>query len=41
MTRLIVGDPVQVAIDGESLILMTPDRKELKTTIVKLARAKR
>jgi len=37
---LIVGDPVQVAIDGESLILMTPDRKELKATIVKRARAK-
>ena len=36
---LIVGDPVQVAIDGGNLIFMKPDGKEMKTTIVKRARA--
>ena len=36
---LIVGDPVQVAIEGESLILLKPDGKEMKTTITKRARA--
>lgn len=36
---LIIGDPVQVAIDGEDLILLKPDGKELKTKIIKRARA--
>jgi len=36
---LIVGDPVQVTIDGENLILVKPDGKELKTKIIKRARA--
>src|SRR5271167_3942282 len=36
---LIVGDPVQVAIDGENLILQRPDGKEIKTKIIKRQRA--
>jgi hypothetical protein len=36
---LIVGDPVQVAIDGDSLIFLKPDGKEMKTTIIKRTRA--
>lgn len=36
---LIVGDAVQVAVDGGDLILLTPDRKELKAKITKRARA--
>ncbi len=36
---LIVGDPVQVAIEGENLILLKPDGKEMKTTITKRTRA--
>ncbi|HEX4135332.1 MAG TPA: hypothetical protein VHY84_12030 [Bryobacteraceae bacterium] len=36
---LIVGDPVQVAIDGERLIFLLPNGKEMKTTITKRARA--
>jgi hypothetical protein len=36
---LIVGDPVQVALDGGSLIFLRPDGKEMKTTIVKRTRA--
>jgi hypothetical protein len=36
---LIVGDAVQVAVDGGDLILLTPDRKELKAKITKQARA--
>jgi hypothetical protein len=36
---LIVGDPVQVAIDGGSLIFLKPDGKEMKTTIIKRTRA--
>jgi hypothetical protein len=36
---LIVGDPVQVAIDGGNLIFLKPDGKEMKTTIVKRTRA--
>lgn len=37
---LIVGDPVQVAIDGESLIMLKPDGKELKTKIIKRERVR-
>jgi hypothetical protein len=37
---LIIGDVVQVAIDGGNLILLKPDGKELKTKIVKRERAK-
>jgi len=36
---LIIGDPVQAAVDGENLILLKPDGKELKTKITKRARA--
>lgn len=36
---LIVGDPVQVAVHGEDLILQKPDGKELKTKIIKRERA--
>jgi hypothetical protein len=36
---MIVGVAVQVAIDGENLIFRKPDGKELKTKIVKRARA--
>jgi len=36
---LIIGDTVQVAIDGGDLILLKPDRKELKAKITKRARA--
>jgi hypothetical protein len=36
---LIVGDPVQVAIDGGNLIFLKPDGKEMKTTIIKRSRA--
>jgi hypothetical protein len=36
---LIVGDSVQVAIDGGDLIFLKPDRKEMKTTITKRTRA--
>jgi hypothetical protein len=37
---LIVGDPVQAAIDGGELILQRPDGKEIKTKIIKRQRAK-
>ena len=36
---LIVGDPVQVAVDEGDLILLKPDRKELKAKITKRTRA--
>jgi hypothetical protein len=36
---MIVGDPVQVAIDGDALILLKPDGKELRTKIIKRSRA--
>ncbi|MGB8028134.1 MAG: hypothetical protein WCF30_00590 [Terracidiphilus sp.] len=36
---LIIGDPVQVAIDGEKLIILKPDGKELSVKIVKRERA--
>jgi hypothetical protein len=32
---LIVGDPVQAAIDGENLIMLKRDGKELRTKIIK------
>lgn len=35
---LVVGDTVQVAIDGDNLLLLQPDGKELKTKITKRAR---
>ena len=37
---LVVGDAVKVAIDGEDLILLTPDGKEMKVKITKRERAK-
>jgi hypothetical protein len=36
---LVVGDPVQAAIDGDSLILQRPDGKEIKTKIIQRKRA--
>jgi hypothetical protein len=36
---MIIGDPVQVAQDGDHLWLLLPDGKELKTAIIKTARA--
>jgi hypothetical protein len=35
---LIVGDPVQAAIDGSDLIIQRPDGKEIKTKIFKRQR---
>ena len=36
---LIVGDPVQAAIDGKDMIIRRPDGKEIKTKIIKRERA--
>jgi hypothetical protein len=36
---LVVGDPVQAAIDGDNLILQRPDGKEIKTKIIQRNRA--
>jgi hypothetical protein len=36
---LIVGDPVQAAVDGENLYLKKPGGKEIKTKIIKRERA--
>ncbi len=36
---LVVGDLVQVAIDGDSLILQRPDGKEIKAKIIRRQRA--
>jgi hypothetical protein len=36
---LIVGDPVQAAIDGDKLVLLRPDRKEIEAKIIKRERA--
>jgi thiamine monophosphate kinase len=36
---LVVGDQVQVAIDGDNLILKRPDGKEIKAKIVRRQRA--
>jgi propanediol dehydratase large subunit len=36
---LVVGDPVQVAIDGDDLILQRPDGKEIKAKIIRRQRA--
>ena len=37
---LIVGDDVQVAVEGEDLIFLRPDGKELKTKIIKRERVR-
>ena len=37
---IVIGDAVQVAIDGGDLIILKPDGKELKTRIIKRARSK-
>ncbi len=37
--ELIVGDPVQVSLDGDELIIRKPNGKELKTKVIKRARA--
>jgi hypothetical protein len=36
---MIVGDPVQVVVEGEQLIFLAPGGKELKTRIIKRTRA--
>jgi hypothetical protein len=36
---LVIGDPVQAAIDGDNLILQRPDGKEIKTKIIQRKRA--
>jgi hypothetical protein len=36
---LVVGDPVQVAIEGDDLILQRPDGKEIKAKIIRRQRA--
>lgn len=36
---LIVGDPVQASVEGEHLFLRTPKGKEIKTNVLKRARA--
>lgn len=36
---LIVGDPVQAAIEGSDLIIQRPDGKEIKTKVIKRKRA--
>ena len=36
---LIIGDAVQVAINGEDLIFLKPDGKELKSKIIKRERS--
>jgi hypothetical protein len=36
---LIVGDPVQVSVEGNTVILLRPNGKEFKTSIVKRERA--
>ena len=36
---LIVGDPVEVSVDGEHLFLRRPNGKEIKTDVLKRARA--
>ncbi len=36
---LIIGDPVQIAVDGDNLILLRPDGKELKAKITRRERA--
>jgi hypothetical protein len=36
---LIIGDPVQAAVEGEDLILRRPDGKELKAKITRRERA--
>lgn len=35
---MIVGDPIQVSVSGDALILLKPDGKELKMTSVKRTR---
>jgi hypothetical protein len=36
---LIVGDPVQVAVDGDEIYLQRPDGKEIKAKIIERKRA--
>ena len=36
---LIVGDPVQASVQGEHVLLRTPKGKEIKTDVLKRARA--
>jgi hypothetical protein len=39
MALLIVGDLVQVSLRGDDLLIQKPNGKELKTKIIKRARA--
>ena len=36
---MIVGDPVEASVDGEHVFLRTPKGKEIKTNVLKRARA--
>jgi len=36
---LIVGDPVQVSVEGQNVILLKPDGKNLNTSVLKRERA--
>ena len=36
---LIIGDPVQAAVDGDDLFIQRPNGKEIKTKIIKRQRA--
>jgi hypothetical protein len=35
-----VGDPVEASVEGDSVILLKPDGKDLKTSILKRERVK-
>ena len=37
--ELIIGDPVQVSLVGDALVIRKPNGKELKTKVIKRARA--
>ncbi len=38
---MIIGDPVQASVEGEHVFLRTPKGKEIKTDVLKRARAQR
>ncbi len=38
---LIVGDPVEASVEGEHVFLRTPNGKDIKTNVLKRARAQR
>lgn len=37
---LIIGDPVQASVEGDNVLLLKPDGKNLKTSILKRERSK-